>query len=281
MSDQYTRISCGGSPLSKDAPVVGLLFGSNDSNDETKSNALKIIDADDIPTEITDATQQQIALHQAVFPQHQVVGWYRVSVDNQPTANDIVLTQTLKQHFAPNGRFLFSLLQVKNDKSEALPLSLYELEPTSGSVLIATENWQLETSEPERIGVERVVRSEQQSRSRDDGEDTSPYITQVTSIQQSLQAMNERLTVLIEFLQKTKRGDIPPNPSLLRQVQALVCQLGPVMAQSANAQEEDSPMLLSQMAVVAKTVHAVQSYTDKCRSLYESRASAREPRRGF
>jgi COP9 signalosome complex subunit 6 len=269
MSDQYTRISCGGSPLNKDDPVVGLLFG-------TRSNgAVEIIDADDIPTEVSDATKQQIALHQAVFPQHAVVGWYRVSVDNQPTAHDVQLTRNLKEHFAPDGRFLFSLLQVKSD-SEALPLSLYELNTSKLNVLIGTENWQLETSEPERIGVERVVR--EQTRTKQKDESYSAFCTQVTSIQTSLQAMNQRLDVLITYLEKTNKGEIPLNHALLRQVQGLVCQLGPI---TAKPLVQENPALLSHMAVVAKTVQAVQSYTEKCRALYENRGSVghREQRR--
>lgn len=271
MSDQYTRISCGGSPLSKDDPVVGLLFGT------ARDGTVKIIDADDIPTEVSDATKQQIALHQAVFPQHAVVGWYRVSVDNQPTANDVQLTQTLKQHFAPEGRFVFSLLQVKAD-SEALPLSLYELDTTGTSpVLIGTENWELEASEAERIGVERVVREQTRSNQENSQDTYSAYGSQVTTIQHSLDSMNERLALLIAYLENTEKGEIPPNPTLLRQVKALVCQLGPLMAKPST---DENPMLLSHMAVVAKTVRAVQSYTDKFRSIYESRSvTAREPRR--
>ena len=273
MSDQYTRISCGGSPLSTDAPVVGLLFGTRDGP------LLKVIDADDVPTEISEATKQQIELHQAVFPQHAVVGWYRVSVDNRPTANDVQLTQTLKQHFTPEGRFLFSLLQVKSD-SEALPLSIYELDTSGQSpVLTGTDNWQLETSEPERIAVERVVREQTRSSSsqQDSEESFSPYGSQVTTIQHSLTAMNERLALLIAYLEQTEKGEIPSNPSLLRHVKALVCQLGPLTGKPPT---EENPMLLSHMAVVAKSVSAVKSYADKFRSIYESRPMvAREARR--
>jgi COP9 signalosome complex subunit 6 len=267
MSDHYTRIVCGGSPLSEDAAVVGLLFGTN-------VGTLKIMDADDIPTEPTDATMQQISLHQAVFPQHHVVGWYRVSTDNQPTANDVKLTQSLQQRFSPEGRFLFSLLQVQS-RSEALPLSLYEVD-TTGTVLIATENWRLETSEPERIAVERVVR-EQPSQQESMDESYSPYSAYVTTIHHSLESMHERLALLIEYLEETEKGEIPTNHCLLRQVQGLVCQLGPLMA---KPQSEENPMLLSHLAVVAKTLNDVQSYTNKFRSMYENRSVAtRGPRR--
>jgi COP9 signalosome complex subunit 6 len=266
MSDQYTRIVCGGSPLNTDAPVVGLLFGTHDGT-------LKIMDADDIPTELADATMQ-ISLHQAVFPLHQVVGWYRVSLDNRPTAHDVQLTQSLQQHFQPEGRFLFALLQVQSS-SEALPLSLYEVDET-GPVLIATENWQLETSEPERIAVERVVR-EQPSQQETADEFYSAYGSQATTIHHSLESMHERLALLIAYLEEIEKGAIPTNHALLRQVQGLVCQLGPLMA---TPQSEENPMLLSHLAVVAKTVRDVQCYTDRFRSMFENRSvTTGEPRR--
>lgn len=267
MSDQYTRIVCGGSPLSTDAPVVGLLFGTHDGT-------LKIMDADDIPTEPADATMQ-ISLHQAVFPLHHVVGWYRVSLDNHPTAQDVHLTQSLQQHFQPEGRFLFALLQVQST-NETLPLTLYEVDDATGPVLIATENWQLETSEPERIAVERVVR-EQPSQQETMDESYSAYGSQATTLHHSLESMHERLVLLITFLEEIEKGVIPTDHALLRHVQGLVCQLGPLMT---TPQSEENPMLLSHLAVIAKAVRDVQCYTEKFRSMHENRSvTTREPRR--
>ena len=92
MSDQYTRVSCGGSPLDKDAPVVGLLFGCKDVD-----GVIQIRDADDIPTDVSESSTKQVNLHRAVFPQHSVFGWYRVSLqDEEPTTNDLRITQQLK-----------------------------------------------------------------------------------------------------------------------------------------------------------------------------------------
>ena len=90
--------------------------------------------------------------------------------------------------------------------------------------------------------------------------------------------MHEQLTLLlIDYLEETEKGEISTNHSLLRQVQGLVCQLGPLMA---KPQSEENPMLLSHMAAVAKTVSDVQSYTNKFRSMYENRSlTTREPRR--
>ena len=74
--------------------------------------------------------------------------------------------------------FFFSLLQVKHptgnnnsnnamkEKEEGddeLPLNLYEIQVHDGAaVLVGMENWSLETSEAERIAVERVVREQPQ-----------------------------------------------------------------------------------------------------------------------
>lgn len=173
MSDQFTRISCGGSPLPRDAPVVGLLFGES-------KDALQVRDADDIPTEITEGTKVQVDLHQAVFPQHTVVGWYRVSAtDENPIPSDVEITQRLKQHYAASSAFCFCLLQVSNEDKklpsknhnnesstmqEELPINIYELKGEEGLVVA---KWQLETSDPERIAVERVMKEKPPSRDED------------------------------------------------------------------------------------------------------------------
>jgi hypothetical protein len=142
--------------------------------------------------------------------------------------------------------------------------------------LIATENWQLETSEPERIAVERVVR-EQPSQQETADESYSAYGSQVTSIHQSLESMHERLALLITYLEEIEKGVISTNHALLRQVQGLVCQLGPLMS---TPQSEENPMLLSHLAVVAKTVRDIRSFTDSFRSMCENRSTTtREPRR--
>jgi len=449
MSDQYTRVTCGGSPLSRDAPVVGLLFGKIESakdpqqqqqqqqqqsqsppqvrstSEDGKSSSnpvgssggetttLEIRDAEDIPTEVSENTAQQISLHQAVFPQHHVVGWYRVAKKNSsrdhhpqgdsnvsgvaadavtaedtatmtPTEQDLLLTKQLQHHYASkdatsSGGFIFALLQVPSDEeianattaqsssssstnsSDQLPLSVYQVKtlpsssesstPTS-SFLYALENWQLETSEVERIAVERVVQEQPQhhhstavssssssnqaatsmsakaatgSENNDDDDEHTPtsennvmstssaYATHAASVSNSLEAMEQRLQILIEYLQKfhpdqphhsrTKEHehegggedeeDVPEesdqvNLEILREIQGLVYQLGAIEAfseqqqqQDGSGQEGDSDALyLSHLGAVAKTVCAIQGYTDKFRTLTESRPiSGRDMRR--
>jgi hypothetical protein len=292
MSDQFTRISTGGSPLDKNAPVVGLLFGLTGS-------VLRIRDADDIPVEVSETSSLQVDLHKAVFPQHKVVGWYRVSVESdEPTAKDLAITQTLKAHYAPSDLFCFCLLQVqkkgddgaiKMDDGTAsstlnkdLPINLFELHQLdNASILLGLTNWQLETSEPERIAVERVMK-ERPSEVDNGSPSHNPYLLETRAIQHSLTSMKERVQVLVNFLEDMQDGKVPFNPTLLRHVQGLVCSLGPLatMAAANEGGDEDARML-AHLAIVTKTVNAIQSYTDKFRVMHESRTITKEMRRAF
>ena len=304
MSDQYTRISCGGSPLAKDAPVVGLLFGQK--IEQGSGAGIQIRDADDIPTEISEAATTQIELHRAVFPQHSVVGWYRVSqssAEDEPNASDLTITQQLKQHHAPNSMFCFCLLQVQQKEDEKkegadggasstlskeLPINLYSLMTVNESpILLGLSNWQLTTAEPERIAVERVMKEQPHTtQAGSGGPQSSAYVAQTKSMQSSLHSMEERINVLLGYLQATKDGSIAPNHSLLRQVQGLIYSLGPVSNMADTARDDSE--ILAHLAAVAKTVSAVQSYTDKFRIMHESvtnhrsaTMAAKETRRPF
>lgn len=285
MSDQFTRISCGGSPLEKDAPVVGLLFGNKDNG------VLQIQDADDIPTDTLDTTTLQVELHRAVFPQHSVVGWYRVALDDeQPSPSDLQTTKSLKEHYAPSLPFCFCLLQVHQQKNDSptdtmnkdLPINLFELhKEDQRHFLFGLSDWKLETSEPERIAVERVMK--ERPLEAQDGTAQTVYVSNSKSIQLSLDSMKERVQVLISFLQQTEQGEIPPNHSLLRKVQSLVYSLAPlgeIVGEVGIGDGQDAE-LLSHLAAVSKTVSAVQAYTDKFRLVHESRTVAKEMRRTF
>ncbi|CAB9527752.1 signalosome complex subunit 6 [Seminavis robusta] len=327
MSDQYTRITCGGSALSKDDPVVGLLFGQMIKTEDDLS-ILKVVDADDIPTDRSETAKTQISLHHAVFPLHDVVGWYRVGNSEEPTANDLRLTQELKAHYQkPDQPFFFSLLHVRsspnnnngnNNKEkddmkndDELPLNLYEIQNIhdASEVLVGVDNWSLETSEAERIAVERVVREQPQQdiKASNNSNDTnneelptqaSPYVNYMTSVEHSLQAMQDRIKVIMDYLESMGKGEIPPNPSLMRQIEGLILQLGPLQASlesnSNNRNSQDNPYqlqqsmsdedaeLFSHLAAVAKAVQSVHSYTEKFRTLHENRPTGgREGRRGY
>lgn len=312
MSDQYTRITTGGSPLDKHAPVVGLLFGVEEDRPAAvapgsaeavngPTTVLQIKDADDIPVEVSDASNLQVDLHKAVFPQHRVVGWYRATSGSQePTGHDLEITQKIKAHYAPADSFCFCLLQVQSDSTDDtkmkssdddgqndtlgkdLPINLYELHMVDGTtpILLSLSNWQLETSEAERIAVERVMK-ERPSEVDDSSPSHNPYMVETKGLQHSLASMKDRVKVIVACLEDMEHGKIPTDPSLLRQIQGLVSSLGPLatMSETANDGQEEGVVLLAHLAIVSRTVSAVQSYTDKFRVLHESRSTSKEMRR--
>jgi len=321
MSDQYTRISSGGSPLDKNAPVVGLLFGLSDENNDdslkvtrmsnndkattavanNEEQLLQVLDADDIPVEVSDASTTQVDLHMAVFPKHKVVGWYRVSVENEePTQDDLNITKNLKEHYALSDSFCFCLLKVQQKNtdddemkmldaatdtlSKDLPINLYELHNMKNNpILIGLSNWQLETSPSERISIERVMKDRPSELGDGISPSNNPYIVETKAVQHSLKSMKDRVQVLVSYLEDAQAGKITADKGILRQIQQIVYSLGPLsnLAITSNEGEEDDVQMLAHLAIVARTVNTIQSYTEKFRVINENRTLSKEMRRAF
>jgi hypothetical protein len=57
----------------------------------------------------------------------------------------------------------------------------------------------------------------------------------------SLAKMKERIHVLVAVLTQMQEGNIPVNPTILQQVQGLLCSLGPLslMVEKANGEYRD------------------------------------------
>lgn len=231
-----------------------------------------IKDADDICTSVNKTSTQQVSLHQAVFPQHGVVGWYRVINEGPVTQEDVRITQELQQHYGENNnnKFVFLLLQVNTSTTEQeLPLSIYQLSPSSPILVEIPQKWQLATLEPERIAMERIVREQPNTDGQADKE--SKFATHVGTVEQALLAMKERVQILIQYLQQVQQAPSSKDLQLLREIQALVYQLGPLNATSGTIATSENTELLSHLASVAKMTCAIQGYTDKIRTLYDSR----------
>ena len=293
MADQYTRITCGGSPLPRTSPVVGLLFGSSDA---------VIQDADDVPVEAilsngrTTAAAQVVQLYQAVFPNQHVIGWYKVVQSNnaqnpaEPSVQDVQTTIQLAQHYAPEHpeRFLFALLQVEDDESnntdtkqpsmettkvdpvdsdDDLPLVLYHCQEKA---LVALPRWTLATEVAEKVAVERVVR--EVPINKDDGTMHAPMLTASADWLESLTHIQVRVQVLMDYLQATQSKTIPYNAELLRRVQAVFLQLGP-LAGNAPPDDYNSEHCARDLAILGQAVSAVQRYAEGCQAINESHSN--------
>jgi hypothetical protein len=341
MADHCTRNIHGGSPISKEEPIIGLLFGSY------TNSTLEISDAEDVPfqsimSKDANASHTSLSLHQAVYIHNVVVGWYRVVLETEdasasPTPDDLLLSQRLVQHYCPSPTateepslphtpFIFALLHVKPKKQNAkksmasfsmmkqesddgpLPVSLYLLDVhhqvfmgvdhvhTKQENASISHSWTLTTSNPERIAVERVMRStyhEPPTLAVSSNSTTattngatkpfaiSPFILATQPIQESLFAIHERVLLVEQTLVQIMKT----NPttfstfSLLRQVQGLLLHVSMMASFAASSHPQHDNMdhaicenrsnsdgttaLLQQLATLSKTVTTVQEYTEK------------------
>jgi len=193
--------------------------------------------------------------------------------------------------------------------------------------------FELETFEPERIAVEKVFKTRPEilhgadngiggeekvgvakkqgsastpldSKKKGQSQvqvqpEAQPTLTElhVQSVMASVDAMNSRVAILLDFLRKTRDGEIEPHHGLLRQVMSLVKQLPLVMegnpkeegvgAGSTNQSESAVGMgkslgvgqeyekqygdmlVMSYLAALAKTTKAVIGYSEKVHILNE------------
>lgn len=198
ISDHYTRVSTGGSALPLTAATIGLLFGQK----EVLINecVITIIDAEEVETSVDPSTltdlqmahvRTKIELHQKVFPQHQVVGWYKVTRSQYgatgdgdggvlPTPQDISIHNGWMREFNPQPLFLLMDSSEKKayqnkdgntdgedareqlDRDEELPIALYEIMNGNASgdgAAFVHLDFGLETFGPERMAVEKVFRT--------------------------------------------------------------------------------------------------------------------------
>lgn len=392
ISDHYTRVSTGGSVLPPTSACIGLLFGQTESNALSNvHNTLTIIDAEEVETSSDHSLtplqmsniKTKIELHQKVFPQHQVVGWYKITqheqqqsnngngedVDILPNPQDVKIHNGWIREFNPQPIFLLMNSSAKKvyksksgntegedameklERDEELPLALYEIMSTSttcsggGGSAFINMDFELETFGPERIAVETVFRTKPKvlhasNSNKNDGASSNAENSKVKatsdaskatlqakttatdpqtpppteaelhlqSIIKSVDAMNARVAILLDFLNKTKEGVIEPNHELLRQVMTLVKQLPLVMGRnvldergdgggdgdgdgaviasiSTNTNDRvqeigsefqdqyDDMLVMSYLAALAKTTKAVVGYSEKFRFL-EDRASS-------
>ena len=353
----------------------------------------KLDEGDDVQSSQRAAVLKKIELHQKVFPQHKVVGWYRVQKQHDensmniedssggvmPSEEDLRMNQTEMTRYCSGSTGegsndedaespLFVLMNAaktaednnggdkkpssssSNNASEEmevdeeLPLTVYETLVTTAeaSAVFVNADFELETYEPERIAVEKVFKTQpskstvalaatadtadakeegtdaaasgdessrkagKKSKKDDDKQQqksSKPAFTRgpteldilEDSLQSSIRAMNIRMNVLLEYLQKVKAGEITTDDTLLRNIDGLIRQLPLVLAALEEGQavsngtgrnrkplhelenEYSNTMLLTYLAAVAKTAKSVHIYSEKFRAVGEGKSDRRNP----
>jgi len=252
--------------------------------------------------------QTKIRLHREVFPNHNLVGWYRVG-DAVTPADLLIQAQFTKEYAhisSTNNSLLFVLMHttaVANGerKRQDLPITVYETLANNtnknaetndiGNLLeqpntvFAGLDYELSSGQPERIVIEKVFSEQYSATESCSG---SNDLQKIQSLSSSLQSLNSCISTLLEFLRRTKSGKIPPNSKLLRQIHGLLSQL-PILSSPEKeiTHGYNDALIITFLAAVSKTAKALQEYSEKFHCTHESttnpagRSSNRDSRRGF
>ena len=234
-----------------------------------------------------------------VFPTHKVVGWYRVANNGDPTPNDLMISNGPIQKLSESPIFLLMNTNANSTDTATATDTLYASGATSDDAEISKEaedddeddeaqlpiftfetvvnnlgeavfvniDFELETFEPERIAVEKVLKTPPTS--SNDEHEISALDLQLQELQSSIRSMDARVEILLDFLCKTRDGVIPPNHKLLREVDCVLKQLPIVAPQMELYQQFDKDynqsLILAYLASIAKTVKTIEGHTEKFR----------------
>eukprot|EP01082_Thalassiosira_pseudonana_P003962 g2789.t1 g2789 contig12:804865-806183(+) len=272
------------------------------------------------------AISKKIELHRKVFPRHEVVGWYRVQKETDSMSNnnsnlamddsfsDVVpMYETLVTEGGGIASAVFVNVDFELETYEPERIAVEKVFKTApgrsaaaaAAAAAANASQPVATSSTKEGVKEEAKKTRAGKKKKDDG-NNQPKISipnrgpseldvQLDSLRTSIGSMNARMGVLLEFLRKVEKGELPPDNTLLRSVDGLVQQLPLVMAAleegtnpySADGGEGRKPlseleneyndtMLLSYLAAVAKTAKTVHLYAKKHRVAFEGNNSTRD-----
>jgi hypothetical protein len=237
--------------LASSLDTSGLLWGNVLPSDDKQNTTIEVWDAEDAP----DGDSKP--LERVIDPLQVVVGWYRVSnsttVEEDPTADDLLLSQQWQQRYAPNATapFLFALLSNNSNSSNRLSFYMLHQQSNSSVLLSLEDHWSLKTAPSERLAVESLFHV------------TAPAWPELDA---RLQPLEQALR--LQQQQEISDSNAPESAALRRQVQGLLDHLALCSSSNENAATKSSTArLLPTLAALAQCVAATQPYLEKQRLL--------------
>lgn len=193
--------------------------------------------------------------------------------------------------------FLNLEFELETFESERIAVEkVFKTQPTAAVIETLPSSTDERGQQEEKSNLPMAMSNPEKKTKRENEEDDAPQPTpplsasalHIQSLKSSIEAMNARIAVLLEFLKKTQSGQIPLDHGILRQVESLIRQLPFVMgrgdfttrvdAAACNNQqmkdtrlvkefesECDDMLLMSFLASVAKTTKTVLTYSEKFR----------------
>jgi len=275
ISDHWTR-----SKVQSKKPnprVIGALVGI-----QTGRN-LEIFNSFELPYEVKDNNivikneylNTKSEQFKKVFKDYEFMGWYSTG-QNIVTA-DMEIHKQISE-FNENPLYLQLNTQITTAMRE-LPINIYESElrmvNDSPTQLFVKVPYKIETGEAERISVDHIARITTQGSST-----TSGLVTQMTAVHNAITMLNQRIKILLSYLEATKNSKVPIEYGLLRRIESLVNQLPAIdtsQFQQEFINEYNDALVITYLATMTKGSNVINEMIDKFNVSYDRGAR----RRGF
>eukprot|EP01038_Epipyxis_sp_PR26KG_P010208 gene10208-13735_t len=224
-SDHYTRVLVGGSKLAVDAPIYGLIFGTVSVN-KINEQKISLCEGTETPYQYADGKlllnpteiDKKVKLWLEVYPNFQLLGWYTV---NQELRETDLIYHNFITGFIKSSPLI--LLVEKNPErySKRLPVSVFCVEQASTSQIFVQQQFHLESSLMEQLSMDQIIKSVPV-------QGLSSLEVQNQSLLTSLMTLDEKIGILLTFLEDTRSKKIETNHNLLRSV-SKICMNIPAM----------------------------------------------------
>jgi len=253
--------------------LVGIQTGRN----------LEIFNSFELPYEIkedkvvikTNYLNTKSEQFKKVFKDYEFMGWYSTGQGIVPA--DMEIHKQISE-FNENPLYLQLNTQITSAMRE-LPINVYESElrmiSDTPTQLFVKVPYKIETGEAERISVDHIARI-----TTTGGSSTSSLTAQLTAVHNAITMLNQRIKILLSYLEATKAGKVPMDHGLLRRLVSLVNQLPAIDTQQFQQEfinEYNDALMVTYLASMTKGANTFNEMIDKFNVTYD-RGSRR---RGF
>jgi len=210
-----------------------------------------------------------------VFPLYDFLGWYSTGIHVAPSDIEIH-----KQFLEINESPIFLLLDPVAAYSAAtrdLPITIFESElhviEDTPTLLFVKVPYRIQTGEAERIGVDHVARVTPSG-----GAENSQLASHLLGLHNAVKMLNMRVNVLHQFLEATKKGTIPFDNTIVRQIYGL-CNLLPAIDTAAFKEdflkEYNDVLLVTYLASITRGTSSINEVVDKFNAAFERQGRRR------
>jgi len=258
LADHYTREKL----QNKKDRAVGLLFGKQKGRVVTVFESFEL--ADLAPATLAEFEKTELEIFKQIYPDYECVGWYSTGDkirDGDHKAHQS-LTKTVEEEkegssdWRSERPMLVLLDPAPKDDQRDLPLQVFEeavrIVGDKRTTDFVKSSFRLTSDEAERVTVVHCARVI----TGDEGKEQSAVTTPYTTLKKAITSLNERLRILLRFLEDVQKGKVKADQKTLRRIKAL-CQRLPTMdTQSFRDDffsEYNDALLVTYLASVTKS----------------------------